>query len=75
MASPGCLQQHPEESCRPGEVRELVLGLPGSVLLLAGSVQGQLWEALPGPMGEGRGYGWGFFSKSELLSLSNWASK
>lgn len=61
VASPGCLQQHPEESCRDSEVRELVLGLPGSVLLLARGVQGQLWEALLGPMGEGGSYGWAFF--------------
>lgn len=64
MALPGCLQQHPEEFGRAGEVRALILGLSGAAWECPASargVQGQLREALPGPMGEGRGYGWGFF--------------
>lgn len=70
LASCSSILENPAGLVRTGH---LCLVQPGSVLLLAGGVQGQLWEALPGPMG---GYGSGFLPKSKLLSLANnWASK
>lgn len=78
MGSPGCLQQHPKESCRVGEIRALVLGLSDAAWQCTASGTGCAGPAL-GSTSWPHGSRWwlwlGVFSKYELLSLSNWISK